>query len=108
VLGLFDWSRPFRALAVCLILIVLFAGLPVIGVVISTEVASALGCRLDEGNPHPCPFLGMDLAGLLYALFVSGWFGLLTIPLGAVLFVVWLIAAIAFAVMRLRGRSAPR
>jgi hypothetical protein len=28
VLDLFDWSRSFKALAACLFLIVLFAGLP--------------------------------------------------------------------------------
>ncbi len=108
VLGLFDRNRPFRALAASLILIVLFAGLPVIGIVISTEIASALGCRLDEGNPHTCPFLGMDLGGLLYALFVSGWFGLFTIPVGVVLLLVWLIAAIVSAFIHLRARSARR
>ncbi len=101
----FDWNRPFWPLAICLMLILLVAGLPILCVLISITVAHALGCALDEGNPHPCPFFGFDLGGLLYDLAVSGWFGLLTIPAGAVLLMVWLVAAIVFAVKRLLARA---
>jgi hypothetical protein len=100
-----DWNRPFWPLAICLILILLFAGLPVICVVISMAVANVLGCTLNEGDVHPCPFLGVDVGGLLYDLFVSGWFGLLTIPAGVILLLVWLAAAIVFAVKYMRARN---
>jgi hypothetical protein len=92
-----------RSLATSFVLILLFTGFPVICVMASSTFARTLGCTLNEGDVHPCPFLGVDLGGALYALFVSGWFGLLTIPLGAALLLMWLAAAIVFAARRMRG-----
>ena|SRR6516164_9856975 len=104
LLGLFDWKqRPFRALLVCLVLILLITGLPVINILISSVIASALGCRLDEGSVHPCLFVRMDLGDLLYFLFVSGWFAVLTIPVGVMLILVWLIVAVVFAIKHLHA-----
>ena len=68
-------------------------------------VANALDCTLNEGDVHPCPFLGLDLGGLLYDLFVSGWFGLLTIPASAILLVVWFVVAVVFAIKHILARS---
>jgi hypothetical protein len=48
-------------------------------------VATALGCRLDEGQPHPCVFGGTDLGSTLYTLGVLGWLSLASIPLGLIL-----------------------
>jgi uncharacterized membrane protein YhaH (DUF805 family) len=97
------WNRPFRMLLACLILILLFAGLPVIGAITAGVVAGALGCRLDEGSVHPCPFFGVDLGEKLYDFGVLGWLSLLTIPAGFVLLLIWLIAAIVLTVRRLRA-----
>lgn len=99
------WNRPFWPLVICLMLILLFAGLPVICIVISTTVANVLGCALDEGDVHPCPFLGVDIGGVLYDLAVSGWFGLITLPVGAILMMVWLVAVIAFTAKHVLARS---
>ncbi len=75
------------ALAICL--------LPVAGVIVSTTVAELAGCRLDEAGSYPCVVLGHDVGGLLSALFVSGWFALLTLPMAGlivmVLGVLWLV-----------------
>jgi hypothetical protein len=69
--------------------IVLVAVAPFISVLISAVIAGVLGCELDEGSLHPCPFMGVDLGEMLYVMFVLGWFGLLTLPLGAVALWVW-------------------
>ena len=71
-----------------------FGLLPMICVAISSSIATLGGCTLHEGYTNPCVFLGIDFGGLLYAFFVSGWFGLVTIPIGlfGVLFsLVWVI-----------------
>jgi len=83
------------------ILILLFAVLPLILALSAGGVAHALGCRLDEGDVHPCPFLGIDLGELLYALGVLGWLTLATVPIGGGLLLIWLIAAIALMIRRL-------
>jgi predicted permease len=72
------WVRPTFAV------IVLVAAAPMISVLISGVIAAALGCPLDEGSPHPCPFMGVDLSEILYSMDVVGWLGLVTLPLGAV------------------------
>jgi hypothetical protein len=69
--------------------IVLVAVAPMISVLISGVVAAALGCPLDEGSPHPCPFMGVDLSEILYSMVVVGWLGLVSLPLGAVALWVW-------------------
>jgi hypothetical protein len=61
-----NWKRPFWPLVLLLFLILLIAGLPVISVAISMAIANGLGCTLNEGNIHPCPFIGTDLGHLLY------------------------------------------
>ncbi len=101
LIPLAHWKRPFGPLVLLLFLILLIAGLPVISVAISMAIANGLGCTLNEGNIHPCPFIGTDLGHLLYFLFASGWFGLLTIPAGAFLLVLWFIAAMVFAIRHL-------
>jgi hypothetical protein len=56
---------------------------PVLSVLIAASVASLTGAALDEGNAHPCFVLGSDIGELLYAMFVFGWLGLITLPTGA-------------------------
>jgi hypothetical protein len=98
------WGRS-RVLLACLILILLLAGLPIIGALGSGVIAYPLGCPLDKGSVHPCPFLGADLGELLYAFLVLGWLSVLTVPGGAIQFLVWLIAA---AVLTIRAAGSSR
>jgi hypothetical protein len=55
-----------------------------ISVLIAVAIADLAGCPVDEGNVHPCVVLGRDIGSLLYDLFVTGWFFLLTIPTGLI------------------------
>jgi len=78
--------------------IVLAACLPVISVFSAGWIATSLGCVLNEGDVHPCPFHGIDLGEMLYGMTVMGWFALGTLPLGAIalamLLLAWIIVTI--------------
>ena len=84
----------------------LFTAGPILVALTAGLVAAALGCRLDEGNIHACPLFGIDLGAALYFFGLFGWFTLMTIPFGAIGFLVWLGFAVVLLVRRLR-RSEP-
>jgi hypothetical protein len=67
---------------------------PVIPVVMASLIASACGCKLDEGSAHTCIVFGTDIGGMLYSMGVMGWFGLLTIPSGLLFLVVFTVMII--------------
>lgn len=50
--------------------------------IITGVVAKLLNCQVDEASAHGCLLFGIDIGNLLYVFFVSGWFMLITIPLG--------------------------
>jgi hypothetical protein len=76
------------------VVIALFALAPIFSVVLCSVIANAYGCKVDEGSIHPCVINGQDYGHLLYSLGVSGWFMLLTLPVGALAGAVWLAALI--------------
>jgi hypothetical protein len=80
--------------------ILLFAFAPVASVLISATIATQAGCDLDEGSVHSCMVMGRDIGETLYALFVAGWFGLITLPIGALAFLAWAVALIAHVLIR--------
>lgn len=83
------------------------AWLPLIGVVLSSVVASALGCTLDEGSVHPCPVVGgIDLGPLLYEGFVLGWLMLVTWPVMLLTLLGWPVLLIVMIVRRHRAARA--
>lgn len=59
-----------------------FALLPVAAVLLASLLATIAGCNVNEGGAEACSLLGLDIGGLLYMLFVSGWFALITLPIG--------------------------
>ena len=75
--------RSFRLGYVIGGIAVLLGVLPVILALGSAFLAAALGCQVNEGGASPCVVLGMDLGPALAFAFVSGWFGLLTLPVAA-------------------------
>ncbi|KQT48317.1 hypothetical protein ASG47_08160 [Devosia sp. Leaf420] len=83
----FPWLRYILVL----IVILLIALGPVISVIISSSVASANGCNLNEGGVNVCMVGGTDMGDMLYTMFVMGWFGLLTLPLGFGAVIVWIV-----------------
>ena len=73
------------------VFILLYTIAPILSVLLSSAIASTLGCELNEGDVHPCNCFGMNIGGLLTTMFVSGWLALVTLPTG-------LIAMIAFPI----------
>jgi hypothetical protein len=84
----FPWIIYWIALS----LIILIALAPMGSVVACGLIASAYGCKVDEGSVHPCIINGHDYGEILYDLGAMGWFMLLTLPGGLFAFVFWLMA----------------
>jgi hypothetical protein len=89
-----------------LVLIVVIGALPLISALAASTLAGALGCELNEGSIHPCLLGGTDVGGMLYTMFVLHWFGLMTLPLGGMALVVWLIVAVILLCIRWFRRPA--
>lgn len=79
--------RIFRVLVALIAFICL---LPVIALFIMSFYASSHGCTVHEGFPTPCIVDGKDVGPTLYAVGVSGWVMIATIPILAWTLVVWL------------------
>lgn len=86
----FPWIVYWLVLA----LIVLVALAPIGSVVACSTIAKAHGCKVDEGSVHPCVINGKDYGQLLYTLGVMGWLMLVTLPGGALAFVIWLVVLV--------------
>jgi hypothetical protein len=91
---------------VLLVLIFLVAFGPALVAVVGQEIAElAFGCQVDLNRVIPCVVGGKDYGQTFYDLGFLIWYSYLSLPAGAVLFGVWLVAAIiAFVISR---RSAP-
>jgi uncharacterized membrane protein len=73
---------------------------PLLSALLAYQIASSLGCTLDEGSVHPCLLAGRDIGDLLYVMGVMGWLMLVTIWLLPVAPIMW----IAYAVARHRAK----
>lgn len=62
-----------------------------IPVLVACAIATAGGCKLDEGNVHPCIMFGKDLGEMLYVMAMMGWFGIATFPTGILALIVFTI-----------------
>lgn len=79
-----------------------FALWPVAAVLVATGLTAITGCDVNEGGVQACNLLGLDIGELLYTLFVSGWYALVTLPIGGIAAFVGLIV---YIVARVAGRS---
>src|SRR5687768_5316487 len=101
--------RARTVFIVLLILILLIAFGPALVAVISQMIAEAFGCQVDLNPVVPCVIGGKNYGQTFYDLGFSIWYSDLSLPAGAVLFAVWLAAAIiAFIVSRARRPAEPR
>lgn len=87
------------------VVILLFALAPILSALLASWIADAHGCALDEGGVHPCLIGGADYGETLSVMFVSGWFAFVTLPLGALGFVVWCIVLTIVVVMNIRNKK---
>ena len=83
----------------------LIGSLPVLSVVVSGAVASRLGCTLHEGFTNPCFIGAFDAGSLLYAMLVSGWFALVTVPAGLIGVAVGVILLLVSLIQRFTKNS---
>ena len=93
-----------RLMAWWLFAILTFASWPVLSVVAASSIASMQGCSLNEGNPQPCSLAGIDISGLLYSMGVNGWYGVATVPIGALALLIWLLIAIEMLIRHWMAR----
>jgi hypothetical protein len=81
---------------VCLSIFVISA-LPLLLAVGAGTVAGWYGCIVNEGMSNPCIIGGVDYGDTFYTFFGLGWIGLVTIPLGLVAALFWMVI---FAITR--------
>lgn len=86
-------TRPVRVMGGLLGAILLVALSPVLSVIVAGGIANFGGCVLNEGNVHPCVIGGVDLGETIYTMFVLGWLMLVTLPMGALALLIWIIVA---------------
>ena len=84
--ALWVWRRRSPVVGV---LLAAFAVLPFGAVALASALASAWSCTVSEAGSSPCLVGGRDAGPLLADLFVSGWWMLVTLPLGGILLLVW-------------------
>ena len=89
-------TKKFPTWIYALVLGIIFLGAiaPLVSVFVASGIAENYGCALDEGGTHPCMIGGTDRGELLNVMFVLGWLMLLTMPAGAIAFLIWLIALV--------------
>lgn len=92
-------------MAVLLVVIILFAFAPLISVLISSWIASANDCVLNEGGVNPCVIGGIDYGETLTTMFVAGWFMFFTFPAGVAALLLWFIVLIFGWVLRRSKRN---
>jgi hypothetical protein len=97
--------RARTILIITLILIVLFALAPFIIGVLGQTIAESIGCKVDLNRAIPCVVNGKDWGGLFYQMGFATWYFVLTIPIGGVLFVIWLVPATIVFLASLRRRG---
>ena len=71
-----DWVKIYLT-------IIALAVAPMVSALSASGIASLMGCTLNEGGTD------CTMGGILTVMFISGWFGLGTLPLGAILFCIF-------------------
>ena len=97
--------RARTVLIILLVPIVLIAFGPAIIAVGSQEIAEGFGCQVDLNRAIPCVIHGKDYGDTFYNLGFAIWYSYLSLPVGGVLFVIWLVPAtiVLLAALRRRG-----
>jgi hypothetical protein len=91
---------------VVLIAATVISWLPLLLLLLSIGIASALGCRLDEASVHPCPAAGMDLGPALSGGFISAWLLLFVWPVMLITLAAWIFLLVRKVNAKRRARAA--
>jgi hypothetical protein len=73
--------------------------LPIIITIVAVGIAQANGCGISESFVSPCLIGGTDYGAALQSAGNSFWLLLFSMPIGFLLFVVWLVAFITHLVV---------
>jgi TRAP-type C4-dicarboxylate transport system permease small subunit len=98
--------RARTVFIILLILILLVAFGPALIAVVSQTIAEWLGCQVDLNQVIPCVIGGKDYGQTFYDLGFLIWYSYLSLPAGAVLLAIWLVAAIITFIVTRRSRRA--
>ena len=97
--------RLFLVLSGICLVAILVGIAPVVAAIGASLVADAAGCTLHEGFTNPCIIAGSDRGELLYTLFVSGWFGLVSLPVAVIALLAWLLLLVIYLLTARRRRT---
>ena len=97
--------RARTILIILLILIALIAFGPALSALGSQEIADGFGCQVDLNRAIPCVIHGKDYGETFYNLGFAIWYSYLSLPLGGLLFVIWLVPATIAVLAALRKRG---
>lgn len=81
------WS--IRKIIAGYLFIILFGFFPLIIAFTAYLIGNCANCTINEAGVHDCIFFGKNHGETLYSMFVFGWFSIITIPIGIILFTVW-------------------
>lgn len=84
-------------------IVVLVSLVPLTLAALAMWIASRNGCTLHEGFANPCIVFGRDIGEALYTMAVMGWLALVTLPLGALAALVWIVGEVVYLVRQRRA-----
>jgi len=84
---LFDTKEQFRRAPLYFLGVIVFAFFPIIVAMLATFISKLTDCQVNEAGTGTCGY-ALDL------MVTSGWFALLTVPLGLVAFITLTIVTI--------------
>jgi hypothetical protein len=101
----FEERRSMTRFRWAMVWLLALCAAPLVMALLAAGLANGLGCTLHEGFPNPCKVGGIDIGGALYAMGVSGWLMLATLPIGSLLILVWIVVEVIRYIRQ--RRSAP-
>lgn len=95
-------SRRWIHIVILVVLLVISVG-PWVMTFVADQIMNSYGCSFDESFVQPCVIGGQDRGQLLHSWGNMGYIGIITCPVGLVLFALYLvILGIAWLVRRSR------
>jgi len=85
--------------------IILFGFFPLIMAFIASLIGNCAHCTVNEAGMHDCILFGKNHGETLYSMFVFGWFSIITIPIGIILFTGWTIYVIILLITKQRNKE---
>ncbi|MBN9294802.1 MAG: hypothetical protein J0G96_12570 [Flavobacteriia bacterium] len=72
---------------------------------IASLIGNCAQCTVNEAGVHNCILFGKNHGETLYSMMVFGWFSIITIPIGIILFIVWTIYVILLLIVKQKNNE---